>query len=99
MVKLVQTRLDWSINLQICNAIPPSCIQMRNLILSAFPRNMRLPDPFTPNLRPEMLPEISATPMFRPPSKQLLTPQIRDEVACPCLCGPIPPSHTMHSVG
>ena len=24
---------------------------MRNLILSAFPRNMRLPDPFTPNLK------------------------------------------------
>jgi CCR4-NOT transcription complex subunit 1 len=31
--------------------VPPSCIQMRNLILSAFPRNMRLPDPFTPNLK------------------------------------------------
>ena len=26
-------------------------LQMRNLILSAFPRNMRLPDPFTPNLK------------------------------------------------
>lgn len=34
-----------------CDVIPPSCIQMRNLILSAFPRNMRLPDPFTPNLK------------------------------------------------
>lgn len=34
-----------------CNVIPASCIQMRNLILSAFPRNMRLPDPFTPNLK------------------------------------------------
>ena len=29
----------------------PRCVQMRNLILSAFPRNMRLPDPFTPNLK------------------------------------------------
>lgn len=36
---------------ELCNMIPPSCIQMRNLILSAFPRNMRLPDPFTPNLK------------------------------------------------
>lgn len=26
-----------------CDVIPPTCIQMRNLILSAFPRNMRLP--------------------------------------------------------
>jgi CCR4-NOT transcription complex subunit 1 len=34
-----------------CDVIPPSCIQMRNVILSAFPRNMRLPDPSTPNLK------------------------------------------------
>merc|ERR1719182_267320 len=41
-----------------CNAIPSSCIQLRNLILSAFPRGMRLPDPFTPNLKVDRLPEI-----------------------------------------
>jgi CCR4-NOT transcription complex subunit 1 len=35
---------------------------MRNLILSAFPRNMRLPDPFTPNLKVDLLPEISQAP-------------------------------------
>jgi CCR4-NOT transcription complex subunit 1 len=35
---------------------------MRNLILSAFPRNMRLPDPFTPNLTVDLLPEISQSP-------------------------------------
>ena len=34
-----------------CDVIPPNCIQMRNLILSAFPRNMRLPDPLTLNLK------------------------------------------------
>ena len=45
-----------------CDVIPPSCIQMRNLILSAFPRNMRLPDPFTPNLKVDLLPEISQPP-------------------------------------
>ncbi|XP_024528197.1 CCR4-NOT transcription complex subunit 1 isoform X1 [Selaginella moellendorffii] len=45
-----------------CDVIPPSCIQMRNLILSAFPRNMRLPDPFTPNLKVDLLPEISHPP-------------------------------------
>ncbi|KAJ3031110.1 UNVERIFIED_CONTAM: hypothetical protein HDU68_006489 [Siphonaria sp. JEL0065] len=42
--------------------IPHSCIQLRNLILSAFPRNMRLPDPFTPNLKVELLPEINQSP-------------------------------------
>lgn len=35
---------------------------MRNLILSAFPRNMRLPDPFTPNLKVDMLSEITLAP-------------------------------------
>ncbi len=34
-----------------CDVIPPTCVQMRNLILAAFPRNVRLPDPFTPNLK------------------------------------------------
>ncbi|KZV18909.1 hypothetical protein F511_17815 [Dorcoceras hygrometricum] len=45
-----------------CDVIPPSCIQMRNIILSAFPRNMRLPDPSTPNLKIDLLAEISHTP-------------------------------------
>ena len=45
-----------------CDVIPPSCIQLRNLILSAFPRDMLLPDPFTPNLKVDLLPEISQAP-------------------------------------
>ncbi|CAM0140611.1 CCR4-NOT core subunit cdc39, variant 2 [Umbelopsis sp. WA50703] len=45
-----------------CDVIPTSCIQLRNLILSAFPRNMRLPDPFTPNLKVDLLPEINQQP-------------------------------------
>ena len=35
---------------------------MRNIILSAFPRNMRLPDPSTPNLKIDLLPEIRDSP-------------------------------------
>ena len=45
-----------------CDVIPSSCIQLRNLILSAFPRAMRLPDPFTPDLKVDLLPEISQPP-------------------------------------
>merc|ERR1719211_660218 len=41
-----------------CDVIPPNCIQMRNLILSAFPTNMRLPDPF----KVECFPEIAVAP-------------------------------------
>eukprot|EP00941_MAST-03F_sp_MAST-3F-sp1_P005319 g5319.t1 len=45
-----------------CDVIPPSCVQLRNLILSAFPRNMRLPDPFVSTLKVDRLPEISQPP-------------------------------------
>jgi CCR4-NOT transcription complex subunit 1 len=44
------------------DATPTNCVQLRNLVLSAFPRNMRLPDPFTPNLKIDLLPEISQEP-------------------------------------
>ena len=46
----------------LCDIVPPSCIQLRNLILSAFPRNRRLPDPFTPNLKMELVPEMEQAP-------------------------------------
>ncbi|KAK3085676.1 hypothetical protein FSP39_006989 [Pinctada imbricata] len=45
-----------------CDVIPPTCVQLRNLILSAYPRNMRLPDPFTPNLKVDMLADIAHPP-------------------------------------
>ncbi|XP_013775386.2 CCR4-NOT transcription complex subunit 1-like [Limulus polyphemus] len=45
-----------------CDIIPPNSIQLRNLILSAFPCHMRLPDPFTPNLKVDLLPEIMQSP-------------------------------------
>ena len=62
---------------QLCDVIPPSCIQMRNLILSAFPRNMRLPDPFTPNLKVDLLPEINQSPRFVPEPQNLLPADLR----------------------
>jgi len=50
-------------HLSFCNVIPENCVQLRNLILSAFPRGMVLPDPFTPNLKIDLLPEISKNPV------------------------------------
>ncbi|BFZ65241.1 CCR4-NOT core subunit cdc39 [Saitoella coloradoensis] len=44
------------------NAIASNSTQLRNLILSAFPRNMRLPDPFTQGLKVDRLPEIRESP-------------------------------------
>lgn len=49
-------------HISFVDVLPHACIQLRNLILSAFPRNMRLPDPFTPNLKVDLLPEISQSP-------------------------------------
>eukprot|EP00878_Enallax_costatus_P004430 GHUV01004670.1.p1 GENE.GHUV01004670.1~~GHUV01004670.1.p1 ORF type:complete len:958 (+),score=366.58 GHUV01004670.1:54-2876(+) len=57
---------------RLCEVIPTPAIQMRNLILSAFPRNMRLPDPFTPNLKVDLLPEIAAPPRGVPAAEKLL---------------------------
>ncbi|CEP18731.1 hypothetical protein [Parasitella parasitica] len=45
-------------------AIPHSCVQLRNLILSAFPRAMHLPDPFTPDLKMDLIPESTEEPAF-----------------------------------
>ena len=34
-------------HISFCDVIPSTCVQLRNLVLSAFPRTMRLPDPYT----------------------------------------------------
>ena len=47
-----------------CDAIPSTCIQLRNMILSAFPRDMKLPDPFTPELKVDLLGESKQSPMI-----------------------------------
>ncbi|KAI9315132.1 CCR4-Not complex component, Not1-domain-containing protein [Dichotomocladium elegans] len=44
--------------------IPHSCIQLRNIVLSAFPRVMHLPDPFTPDLRMDQLVEFKQDPQL-----------------------------------
>lgn len=60
-----------------CDVIPPNCIQLRNLILSAFPRNMRLPDPFTPNLKVDMLSEINIAPRILTNFTGVMPPQFK----------------------
>jgi CCR4-NOT transcription complex subunit 1 len=62
---------------RLCEVIPTPAIQMRNLVLSAFPRNMRLPDPFTPNLKVDLLPEISQPPRGIPQADKLLPRPVR----------------------
>mmetsp|Transcript_27171 Transcript_27171/g.35430 ORF Transcript_27171/g.35430 Transcript_27171/m.35430 type:complete len:511 (-) Transcript_27171:178-1710(-) len=50
-------------HLSLCNVIPENCVQLRNLILSAVPKGVQLPDPFTPNLKIDLLPEVSKAPI------------------------------------
>lgn len=47
---------------QLSTAVPRSYIQLRNIILSATPRNVHAPDPFTQGLKVERLPEINEAP-------------------------------------
>ncbi|BAF10575.2 Os03g0102300 [Oryza sativa Japonica Group] len=51
---------SWS----FCDMIPSSCIQMRNVILDAHPQDMRVVDPASPNLKIDLLPEISMAPQI-----------------------------------
>ncbi|CXI54084.1 NOT family protein, putative [Plasmodium berghei] len=45
-----------------CSLFPINCIQLRNIVLSAFPRNIKLPDPFMPNIKMDALQEIKLVP-------------------------------------
>ncbi|KIJ29884.1 hypothetical protein M422DRAFT_214789 [Sphaerobolus stellatus SS14] len=49
----------------LCDAIPPRCVQMRNLITSAFPATLTLPDPYLRNVRLDAMPEMGPIPTTR----------------------------------
>ncbi len=46
----------------LCDAIPPRCIQLRNIILSAFPSSIILPDPHLRGQSMENIPETGIIP-------------------------------------
>jgi CCR4-NOT transcription complex subunit 1 len=46
----------------ICDVIPYNCIQLRNVVLSAFPVNVTLPDPYLPYNQLEAMPQMSTIP-------------------------------------
>eukprot|EP00756_Hemistasia_phaeocysticola_P010005 Hpha_TRINITY_DN14979_c0_g1::TRINITY_DN14979_c0_g1_i1::g.144134::m.144134/K12604/CNOT1, NOT1; CCR4-NOT transcription complex subunit 1 len=58
----------------LTDIIPPTCVQLRNVVLSSFPRDMKLPDPFTPNLKVDRLPEIAQSPTILSDYLRVLTP-------------------------
>jgi len=46
----------------LCDTIPPQCIQLRNIVLSAFPATIILPDPHLPGVDFDTLPEMGPIP-------------------------------------
>lgn len=46
----------------LCNALPPSFVQLRNLVLSAFPATIQLPDPLSTDLKIDDIPEVKSIP-------------------------------------
>jgi CCR4-NOT transcription complex subunit 1 len=50
-------------HVSFCNVIPDNCVQLRNIILSATPKGMNPPDPFTPNLKIDLLSDIGRSPV------------------------------------
>jgi CCR4-NOT transcription complex subunit 1 len=46
----------------LCEVIPPRCIQLRNIILSAFPPTLVLPDPHLRSVKFDSIPEMGPIP-------------------------------------
>lgn len=49
-------------HMAIVDVIPHNCVQLRNIVLASFPKSMRLPDPFLPELKVDQLPEMASQP-------------------------------------
>ncbi len=60
-------------HVSLCNEIHPSCVQLRNLALSAYPAGMRLPDPFAATLNLAQL--VTSVPV--PPVPSSVTDLLR----------------------
>ena len=76
---------------RLCDVIPASCVQMRNLVLSAFPRGMNPPDPLVQESKVDMPPEVAQVPRYSPQADALLPNPLRAEVDA-VLAGQVNPS-------
>jgi CCR4-NOT transcription complex subunit 1 len=65
---------DFHLSLTI--SIPTVCIHLRNPILSAFPRHMKLPDPFSSKFKVDLLPEIEQSPRILSDYAANFTPEL-----------------------
>lgn len=59
-------------HMAIVDVIPHCCVQLRNIVLSSFPKSMRLPDPFLPELKVDQLPAMASKPRILTDFKKYL---------------------------
>ncbi|KAI6187815.1 CCR4-Not complex component [Aphelenchoides besseyi] len=66
----------------LCDVIPPHCLQLRNLVLSASPRDMRLPDAMTPKVteKPELVSMMYENPVMHNELSALLDSEVMRSV-------------------
>ncbi|XP_068115836.1 CCR4-NOT transcription complex subunit 1-like [Hyperolius riggenbachi] len=60
-----------------CDVIPLHCIQLRNLILSAHPHSMKIPDPLHPDLQMDKLSEVNITPRILTDFTRVMPPHFK----------------------
>ncbi|KAI6241643.1 CCR4-Not complex component, variant [Aphelenchoides fujianensis] len=66
----------------LCDVIPPHCLQLRNFVLSASPREMRLPDAMTPKVteKPELVNMMHENPVMHNELSALLDSEVMRSV-------------------
>lgn len=64
----------------LLEVIPLTCVQLRNLVLAAAPRAIRLPDPFEKTMVMEALPECSVPPRVLGAPGDALPAMLRNEI-------------------
>ncbi|KAG8914689.1 hypothetical protein FRC00_011472 [Tulasnella sp. 408] len=62
----------------LCDAIPPRCVQLRNIILSAYPPQLQIPDPYPRDLKLDSLPDMGPIPPILSDFTSALSPEIRN---------------------
>lgn len=89
-------------HLKLCGNMPAKCIQLRNIVLAAFPKNVILMDPMTAHSKLDKIPEMAKDPLFTPPPWEQLSadrnllPDIEAYLqVCAALLVSVPTSNTM----
>lgn len=62
----------------LCDAVPPRCVQLRNIILSAYPPQLQIPDPYPRDLKLDSLPDMGPIPPILSDFTSALSSEIRN---------------------